>query len=84
MSIAEEKNEAFNWLRELEKTKVILARDVFFVPGWTSENCAAWLSPYTKENISIQEWAKRLIQNWQEKVHFVCFTEEESKICRNF
>lgn len=84
MNISEEKNEAFNRLKELERSKVILSRDVFFVPGWTSENCAAWREPYTKENISMREWAERLILNWQEKVHFVTFAEAESKVCKSF
>lgn len=84
MTIAEEKNAAFNQLKELEQRKITLTRDVFFIPGWTSESCAAWLSPYTKENISMAEWAERIIQNWKEKVHFVRFTEKESKVCKNF
>lgn len=84
MSIAEEKNDAFNKLKALEANKVILTRNVFFIPGWTSESCAAWQEPYTKENIAMREWAERLISNWQEKIHFITFTEAESKVCKSF
>ena len=32
----------------------------------------------------MREWAERIILNWQEKIHFVTFTEAESKVCESF
>lgn len=84
MNIDEQKKEALLKLREIEQKKITLTRDVFFVPGWSSENCAAWLVPYSPENISMKQWVERTIVNWPEKTHFITFTDQESKKCRGF
>ncbi len=84
MSILEQKNIATQKLNELGLNKTTLKRDVFFIPGWTSECCAAWLQPCSSENISMKKWLEKTTTNWEEKVHFVVFTEEESRACRSF
>lgn len=84
MSIEEQKKQALEKLEDLKQKKITLSRDVFFVPGWSSESCAAWLEPYTPENISMRQWIERIVTNWQEKVHFVTFATEESQKCRSF
>ena len=84
MDIEKQKDEALSQLKNLEINKITLARDIFFIPGWSSENCGAWLEPYTDNNTSMKEWLERTTTNWQGKAHFVTFTEEESKKSRSF
>lgn len=84
MNIDEQKKLALEELQELKRKKLTISRYVFFVPGWSSESCGAWLEPYTPENISMRQWMESIVTNWQEKVHFVTFTTEESKKCRSF
>ena len=57
---------------------------MFFIPGWTSESCAAWQEPYTKENIAMRNGLKGLFQTGRKKSIFVTFTEAESKVCKSF
>mgnify|MGYP001571518234 CR=1 FL=1 len=84
MSIEEQKKLALEKLQELRKEKLTIPRHVFFVPGWSSESCGAWLEPYTPENVPMRQWLESIVLNWQEKAHFVTFATEESKKCRSF
>ncbi len=77
-------------LESYRSNKLKLKCHTFFVPGWTSEDCAAWLKPY--EEIPkkykdyywpVAHWIDEIIEN-KELAHYITFTDEETKSSPSF
>ena len=73
----------FDELKGYESEKLKLTLPVFFVPGWTGEDCSAWKMPEEKETgvdkeyfLPVKYWIDRIIENHKE-AHFVTFTDRE-------
>ncbi|MBL7131737.1 MAG: hypothetical protein ISS45_10140 [Candidatus Omnitrophica bacterium] len=80
----------FSELESYKQNKLILQYPVFFIPGWTGEDCAAWqeLYPkipkqYKKYYLPAKYWIEKIIGN-KESAHFITFTEEESESSPSF
>lgn len=78
-----QRENALKKLEELAESKIELKRPVFFVPGWTDEDCVCWKAPYQKGYASIKEWISRIAKNY-EVSEYVTFTEKESEKCKSF
>jgi len=78
-----QKQNALDKLNELAKSKICLKRPVFFVPGWTDEECVCWKSAYLKNYVSIKEWISAIAEN-SEIANYVTFSEKETKASNSF
>ena len=84
MTIAQEQRKnACEKLEELAEEKLSFKRPVFFIPGWTDEDCTCWVSSYLKRDRCIQQWVGQVVQNCQ-WVNPISFTEKESESCTSF
>lgn len=70
-------------LETLASQGLLLKRPVFFVPGWTGESAAAWLTPYTPRNTATKTWIDRTFRNAADYAVYVTFVEE-SPHCHSF
>ena len=80
----------FSELESYKQNKLRLQHPTFFVPGWTSEDCAAWKEPYKKIPPKYKryyrpakQWIDKITVN-KEKAHFVEFTNDETKNSPSF
>lgn len=73
--------EALEQLNTWKQDKIVLKRPVFFVPGWTDEDCKCWtLGEYDK--IPIKQWINDITKNFNE-AHYITFIEETTN-CKSF
>ncbi|UCB56848.1 MAG: hypothetical protein JSV30_06555 [Candidatus Omnitrophota bacterium] len=86
----EKLKKCFSELEGYKRNKLTLQYPVFFVPGWTCEDCAAWKKPYEKIPKKYKEyykpakyWIDEIIEN-KEQAHFIEFTDQESKDSPSF
>lgn len=77
-----QRRNAYKKLTELIRSKIELARPVFFIPGWTDESCTNWKSGY-RSQVPMKAWVSRIAKN-PEMLNFITFTLEESKSCASF
>ena len=84
--ISLQKTEARTKLRALKKSKIILKRDVFFVPGWTDQACLCWTEPYTESGEDrLPDW-EYTVKDWEyivgnpEKIHYIQLTKNKNAI----
>ncbi len=75
--------QAIGELEALASQGLLLKRPVFFVPGWTGESSAAWLTPYTPRHIATKTWVDRIFRNAVDYTVYVTFTEESPR-CHSF
>jgi len=80
----------FSELESYRKNKLKLQYPVFFVPGWTSEDCSAWkdVSPdipkkFRKYYLPAKYWIGEIVENI-DQAHFVTFTEKQTKSSPSF
>ena len=78
-----QKKKALAQLNVWKQDKITLKRPVFFVPGWTDEDCKCWKFPYRKGYIPIKEWISTISKN-PKIVHYIVFSEKGSKRCKSF
>jgi len=78
-----QKEQALAQLDSLAGQGLALKRPVFFVPGWTDESAAAWLSPYTPRNTTTKTWIDRIFRNAAEYAVYVTFLDESPR-CHSF
>jgi len=77
------KTEARNRLR---KFKIILKRDVFFVPGWTDQACICWTEPYMESGIDRRKGWEYTVKDWEyilenpEKMHYLQLVENDNAL----
>ena len=86
---AAEKRAALKALEAMAAAPVALQRPVVFVPGWAGEDGVCWMRPYDgllKNHGPIKAWIERCVRvpDRDDWVHFVTFTQDESKACRSF
>ena len=86
----EKLEKCFAELETYKKNKLRLQCPVFFIPGWTGENCAAWKEPYPnipkkfkKYYRPARHWIDEIIEN-KEQAHYVTFSDEESENSPSF
>lgn len=73
--------EALAQLNAWKQDKITLKRPVFFVPGWTDENCKCWtLGEYDK--IPIKHWINEITES-SSGAHYITFIEETIN-CKSF
>lgn len=77
-----QRQNAYNKLTELMRSKIEINRPVFFVPGWTDESCANWKCGY-RNQAPMKEWISRIAKN-PKILNFATFILEESKSCVSF
>lgn len=82
-AIEKEKSDALAQLKSWTQKPVALKRPVFFVPGWTDDINKGWTIPYTKSNISMEEWGDRIFSNpnW---AYYLNFSKADSEACDSF
>lgn len=78
-----QKKNALDKLNKFSESKIKLKRPVFFVPGWTDEECVCWKFPYIKNYVPIKEWITTVVEN-SEIVYYVTFSEKETKASSSF
>lgn len=78
-----QKKNALKKLEELAENKIELKRPVFFVPGWTDENCACWKISYQKGYTPIKDWISRTTKN-SDLAEYITFSVKESEKCKSF
>ena len=74
---------ALKRLDELSQNKIELKRPVFFVPGWTDEDCVCWKTAYQKGYTPIKEWISKTVKN-ADVANYVTFSDKETKACSSF
>lgn len=80
----------FSELESYKRNKLKLQYPVFFVPGWTSEDCTAWkvASPdipkkFRKYYLPARYWIEEIISN-KKQAHFITFTDKQTKSSPSF
>lgn len=81
--LLEAKRLAEKELETLAESGLQLKRYVFFVPGWTGEDCACWLEPNTKRNVAIKTRMDRIFRNAGKLASYVDFVHESPQ-CYSF
>lgn len=80
----EKLKKCFSELNGYAVNKLRLQYPTFFIPGWTGEDCAAWLTPY-KDLLKkyqqyyqpVSHWIDEIIEN-PENAHYVTFSSDET------
>jgi len=80
----------FYELKSYQKKKLKFLYPTFFVPGWTSENCATWKYPYTPNKPNkfyethyskyyrpMLDWINEVVDN-KNDAHYITFSEQET------
>lgn len=78
-----QRKNASDKLEDLVEAKLELKRPVFFIPGWTDENCVCWMTPYLKRDACVKEWVAKIVKNL-ELVNYISFSAKESETCSSF
>jgi hypothetical protein len=73
--------EALKHLNAWKKSKIILKRPVFFVPGWTDEDCKCWTFG-ERDKIPIKQWINDIVKNY-DRANYITFNEETIN-CKSF
>ncbi len=80
----EKLKKCFSELNGYAVNKLRLQYPTFFIPGWTGEDCAAWLTPYKglfkkyqQYYQPVSHWINEIIENPTD-AHYVTFTSSET------
>jgi len=76
-----QRDESLAQLNTFKQKKISLIRPVFFVPGWTDEDCKCWAKGQWGQ-LSIRQWFEDIVTNHCE-AHFITFTDV-TKDCKSF
>jgi hypothetical protein len=81
----EELELSYNELVGYEHKKLALQYQTFFIPGWTGENCSAWMRPYDKIKnkyrkyyLPAKHWIEKIVAN-KEQAYFINLEKESAK-----
>jgi len=76
-----QKNESLVQLNTFKQRKITLRRPVFFIPGWTDEDCKCWAKGQWGQ-LSIRQWFEDIVANSADS-HFITFSDV-TKDCKSF
>lgn len=76
-----QRSESLAQLNAFKQSKITLRRPVFFVPGWTDEDCKCW-SKGQWGQLSIRQWLEDIVTNFS-NAHFINFIDV-TKDCKSF
>src|SRR3989339_1095505 len=84
--LSRKKSELRDKLRYFEKNKILLKRDIFFVPGWTDQACLCWTEPPTESGKDRRKGWEYTMQDWEyivknpERMHYLQLVENDNAL----